>query len=729
MYNSSAFQSRRGITYQIGKRIAFTFAHDYYLVTETDANNPFACASRLLIVCKGASDAQYANWSVRACACSDPSVLQPVDYCITPGKPPQWISGPSAFGIGSECSSLEAFLQRCPSPELSLHLFKQGLHCIRSAESCGLAVDCIIYNASDHQLMADTSPTLDPTSHPTARLVQSISKNLPKLYIELVRYVREPASFLLELTEKWERSQTPAPGHAASPRTVQPTGPASGSLPQQIIGIIDSGIRSTQSILTAAASSLTPTHGAGAPAYQARHEMPAATPAPQPNRGFSWNSGGSQQTRPAQPQAPANTRPAAAPSQSTRPAAQPQQMNRSPQPQRGQGSQPRITIPQPQHQNRPTAIPGSTNVRPAPVQPTPSARPAPTQSAPNVRPAPVQPAPSVRPAPAQNTPNVRPAPAPAAPSTRPAPANRSTPQIMPSGWEAHKEYRFRALPEIGASCAAVSLSSGALVRFELHSRQEQALHRMVKAVLEQQSDHPIEQTEGLCQLHDVKDYDKSFLIIRDHVDPEGYLPVGHPTLLALELKDKLAIARNMAAIFASLTEAGWLPTRIIESAMLAHPKTHRVLFPDGHLLSRSDDAPLTATLGYAPPESLEGESKATLSAAHYALSVWLYRLFVGGYPLEGRRTIAALEASGKTEEELAPQLYGADAAFCFTGSGDNGVEGLGGRFDEQARRWKALPDALRIAWAKSFISGLHKTPEDRRTPAQWLEIIDGLLKA
>lgn len=707
MYNSSAFQSRSGVTYQIGKRIAFTFAHDYYLVTEMDARNPFACASRLLIVCKGASDAQYANWSVRACACSDPSVLQPVDYCITPGKPPQWISGPSAFAVGSECSSLEAFLQRCPSPELSLQLFKQGLHCIRSAESCGLAVDCILYNATDHLLMADTSPTLDPTSHPTARLIQSVSKNLPKLYIELVRYVREPASFLLELTEKWERSQAPAPGHAASPRTVQPTGPAPGSLPQQIIGIIDSGIRSTQSILSAAASSLTPTHGAGAPAYQARHEMPAATPAPQPNRGFSWNSGGSQPTRPAQPQAPANTRPAAAPSQSTRPAAQPQQMNRSPQPQRGQGSQPRITIPQPQHPNRPTAIPGSTNVRPSPVQ-----------AAPSVRPAPVQAAPSPRPAPAQST-----------PSPRPAPVNHSTPQIIPPGWEARKEYRFRALPEIGASCTAVSLSSGALVRFELHSRQEQALHRMVKAVLEQQSDHPIEQTEGLCQLHDVKDYDKSFLIIREHVDAEGYLPVGHPTLLALELKDKLAIARSMAAIFASLTEAGWLPTRIIESAMLAHPKTHRVIFPDGHLLSRSDDAPLTATLGYAPPESLEGEAKATLSAAHYALSVWLYRLFVGGYPLEGRRTIAALEASGKTEEELAPQLYGADAAFCFSGSGDNGVEGLGGRFDEQARRWKALPDALRIAWAKSFISGLHKTPEDRRTPAQWLEILDGLQRA
>lgn len=703
MYNSPAFQSRSGITYQIGKRIAFTFTHDYYLVTEMNARNPFACACRLMIVCKGASDAQYANWSVRACACSDPSVLQPVDYCIAPGQPPQWISGPSAFGIGSECSALEAFLQRCPSPELSLHLFKQGLHCIRSAESCGLPVDCILYNASDNQLMADTSPTLDPTSHPTARLVQSISKNLPKLYIELVRHVREPASFLLELTEKWERSQ--APGHAAAPRTVQPTGTASGSLPQQIIGIIDSGIRSTQSILTAAASSLTPSHGAGAPTYQARHEMPAATPAPQPNRGFSWNSASAQPPRPAP--SPANTRPAAAPAQNIRPAAQPQPNNRSPQPQRGQGGQPRSTIPQPQHQSRPTAIPGSTNVRPAPVQSTSNVRPAPAQPATNVRPAPVQ----------------------SASSVRPAPVSRSAPQIIPPGWDAHKEYRFRALPEIGASCAAVSLSSGALVRFEHHSRQEQALQRMVKTVLEQQSDHPIEQTEGLCQLHDVKDYDKSFLIIRDHVDPEGYLPVGHPALLALDLKEKLTIARSMAAIFASLTVAGWLPTRIIESAMLAHPKTHRVIFPDGHLLTHSDDAPLTATLGYAPPESLEGDAKATLSAAHYALSVWLYRLFVGGYPLEGRRTIAALEASGKTEEELAPQLYGADAAFCFAGSSDNGFEGLGGRFDEQARRWKALPDALRIAWAKTFIGGLHKTPEDRRTPEQWLEIIDGLLKA
>lgn len=663
--------NRPGITYEEKQCIASTFTHDYNIVVETPRQNERSSAAcRLLITMKTADFAMFSSWYHTLSACSDPAIMKPLDCWQLPNGYLQWVSS-SAFPLNTQCQTVSDFLRGCRTGCSTL--LKRALSCLCSAAYCGQNVNQLFFNAEKGVLMADTSPQSSMSVNP-AILVQSISNTQPELFRLLIGHANSYEE-LIRTIEQCEQGYTPYQTVSIPGRSFHQPTPSSSSFAQQI----------GEAIGNIWNSALKPSHGAGAQPYQPRHEAPAQPAAPRSNGTFTWNPDPDKFCK-QPPQQSAQT-----PAQHAQPAAR---ANAQPAFQR------RTTPPQ-----QPAPAPQRNQVKPVPTSKPPlqQAQPKP---APTLQPTQPTPAQTARPA-----------------QTKPAAPNH------PRSWDAKKEYRFRDLPAIGASCAAVSLSSGALVRFELHSRQEQALHRMVKAVLEQQSDHPIEQTEGLCQLHDVKDFDKSFLIIREHVAAEGYLPVGHPTLLALELKDKLAIARSMAAIFASLTEAGWLPTRIIESAMLAHPKTHRVIFPDGHLLSRSDDAPLTATLGYAPPESLEGEAKATLSAAHYALSVWLYRLFVGGFPLEGRRTIAALEASGKTEEELAPQLYGANAAFCFSGSGDNGVEGLGGRFDEQARRWKALPDALRIAWAKSFISGLHKTPEDRRTPAQWLEILDGLQRA
>lgn len=710
------------MTYELQRPIVSLFSHEYCPVCETTRqNNRYAVTGRILITLKSADVPAFRTWVQAVSACIDPVILKPHDYWQDQVGQIQWVSG-AAFPTGSECKPLTDYLRMSTAPVPSL--LRQGLSCLRSAEACGLSVNQIFYNPVSGQLMADTSPQVMTAITP-ALLVQSIGNSLPDLYRLLTGCRCQPAE-LIAAIEQWEQGATPYQTASAPGHNFHQAGYDVNSFYQQL----REGVKSFLGIDPIAgqfsSGSLTPTHGAGAPGYQPRHEAPAQPAAPRSNGTFTWNPGtekfNTQVQQPARPTVtPAQpARPAVTPAHPARPAVTPAQPAR-PAVTPAQPARPAVTPAQPA---RPAVTPAQP-ARPT-VTPAQPARPAVTPAQP-VKPAvtPAQPARPVvthaQPARPVQQAAAAPAPAPQAPAT-PSP-------IASLGWQAKKEYSFRDLPEIGASCPAVSLSTSALVRFEQHSREEQPLLRIVKSVLEQQSDHPIEQTEGLCQLHDVKDFDKSFLIIRDHIASEDCLPVGHPTLLALGQREKLTIARNMALIFARLTGAGWLPTRIIESAMLVNPKTLQVVFPDGHLLCRGGDTPMLATLGYAPPECMGDQPAVTLPAVSYALAVWLYRLFVGGYPMEGKRTLAALAASGKTEEELAPRLYGKEALFCFGGSGDNSLDGLGPRYDGQTRRWHAAPEAMRVAWAKTFISGLHKSPEDRRTPEQWLEIIDGLLKA
>ena len=196
----------------------------------------------------------------------------------------------------------------------------------------------------------------------------------------------------------------------------------------------------------------------------------------------------------------------------------------------------------------------------------------------------------------------------------------------------------------------------------------------------------------------------------------------------------------MMRIWDGVIRQGWLPGRVIETRMLIDPRSARARFMDGAWLIRPDRVALTCTLGYRAPEGYDPAHRAALPDVSFAAAVWLYRLLIGGYPMEGAQTrrqlseaarpaagslpgmMAAVDTAG--EAGMADQLYGASALFAFDPTDRrNGIEGLGGPFADQIERWRRMPDALRACWIRTFSECLHRDIDGRVTPAQWADAL------
>ena len=243
---------------------------------------------------------------------------------------------------------------------------------------------------------------------------------------------------------------------------------------------------------------------------------------------------------------------------------------------------------------------------------------------------------------------------------------------------------------------------------------------------------PPKHVEGLCNLVNVRK-DKSisgFILVREAPMSEGWYPANHPALRKLSWEELFTAAEDMMRLLNGVLAQHWVPTRFIETHMLVDPRTLKARFLDGAWLSREGRVPLECTLGYRAPETYAPEHRASASDINFCAAVWLYRLLVGGYPMEGRQTREMLaKADRASEAEMAFQLYGENAIFVFDPDDRrNAIDGLGGAFDEQCGRWHDMPEALRDGWRTTFSACLHKDIFGRVTPARWAELLRGELQ-
>ena len=70
------------------------------------------------------------------------------------------------------------------------------------------------------------------------------------------------------------------------------------------------------------------------------------------------------------------------------------------------------------------------------------------------------------------------------------------------------------------------------------------------------------------------------------------------------------------------------------------------------------------TNGYLSPEHYSNHQYDVYSD-YYGLAVFLYRLFIGGFPLDGKTSEDYLANSGMLIDEAAPIIYGSSALFAF----------------------------------------------------------------
>lgn len=192
-----------------------------------------------------------------------------------------------------------------------------------------------------------------------------------------------------------------------------------------------------------------------------------------------------------------------------------------------------------------------------------------------------------------------------------------------------------------------------------------------------------------------------------------YLPAGDPALRRLPLPQLYRAAEAMLREADTRVQSGQM--RWIEPDMRIDPVTGCVTIDE----SPAEDDP--CTLGYAPPECADNRPFDE-SAHSFAAAVWLYRLLVGGYPMEGRRSRAVLQGSPLTEAQLAAEIYGRDALFVFDPADpSNSIDGLPGAFADQLCRWQALPGTLREGWVQTFSRCLHTSQNERWPLSKWAD--------
>ncbi|MGX8705508.1 MAG: hypothetical protein ACSW8J_02920 [bacterium] len=290
------------------------------------------------------------------------------------------------------------------------------------------------------------------------------------------------------------------------------------------------------------------------------------------------------------------------------------------------------------------------------------------------------------------------------------------------------DYDATKLPPLNHSIPATDRATGRRVMLEHLSDSPAGSYDMFMEIRK----NPPPRVDGLCELLKLH-RDKSgsdFILVREAPASEGWYPANYPALRKLSREQLFRAAEVMMRLLDGVLAHRWVPTRFIETHMLIDPRTLEARFLDGAWLSREGRAPLECTLGYRAPEAYASTHRATMPDVSFCAAVWLYRLLIGGYPMEGRLTRRTLsEANGATEVDIAPQLYGEKALFVFDPNDQrNAIDGLGGAFDEQCGHWQAMPEALREAWRTTFSTCLHKDIFGRVTPAKWAELLRGELQ-
>lgn len=113
---------------------------------------------------------------------------------------------------------------------------------------------------------------------------------------------------------------------------------------------------------------------------------------------------------------------------------------------------------------------------------------------------------------------------------------------------------------------------------------------------------------------------------------------------------------------------------------------------------------------------------------YYATAVYFFRMLVGGFPLDGKKTISYLDENCINVFEAAPMIYGQMATFAFDPMDEsNTIRGVVNPqnpklYEIQTERWDALPEPLKECFTRTFSAGLKEEQKYlRTTDRQWIQ--------
>ncbi len=286
------------------------------------------------------------------------------------------------------------------------------------------------------------------------------------------------------------------------------------------------------------------------------------------------------------------------------------------------------------------------------------------------------------------------------------------------------EYDSQKLPPVGGSVKAWERSSGKRVRIEVHEPDCEWLDSWME-----QLNDPLPPIGGWAGLVNVHPADGCVLLVLEEAQRAGYVQAGSPALKTIAPERLYEAGGNMMRLLDHAAGRNWLPARFEESSLLIHPGTMEALFTGGGYLTRPQRMPFDCGMGYGAPETYRAGACADGAALNFAAAVWLYRLLVGGYPMEGKAVRAKIRGMDASEAGLEQMLYAEQALFVFDPENrSNSIDGLGASFEEQIRRYEALDERVKAGFEQAFCRSLHTRQDERWTPAQWVDVLRGCTK-
>lgn len=141
------------------------------------------------------------------------------------------------------------------------------------------------------------------------------------------------------------------------------------------------------------------------------------------------------------------------------------------------------------------------------------------------------------------------------------------------------------------------------------------------------------------------------------------------------------------------------------------------------------------TTGYLAPEYYMNH-KYDLYSDYYGLATFLYRMFIGGFSLDGKNTVEYLKNNNHFVQEVAPIIYGCDALFAFNSHNvrntiRNFVDPLNPRMYElQTQCWDSIDERIKEHFIQIFSDSLQddsriKWASDR----EWMQTFKVIAKS
>ena len=121
--------------------------------------------------------------------------------------------------------------------------------------------------------------------------------------------------------------------------------------------------------------------------------------------------------------------------------------------------------------------------------------------------------------------------------------------------------------------------------------------------------------------------------------------------------------------------------------------------------------------GYMAPEIVTRTGRPNVDSDKFSLAVILFRLFMRGDPLEGKKVLESCSLTGEAELKH----YGTEPVFVFDPN-DASNRPVRGVHENVIRMWDVYPDYIKNAFIQTFTEGMHN-PSKRVIDNEWFKLL------